>query len=234
MTFRSIRLAAVALFVLAGCAQNTETPVSQPVAQQNVTPTSTDQMQATEGTRLTYNFFFGATPGQNVPGDSGDPGDLDDPQTLPYKTLVGDPANPRLETNTGWSFTGNTFNFTTTTGGTTPSVAGTATGTGTATASPVAYPTVTATQEVKPVMTIPVALAFPGGVNEQQAATAGEGGTVSGQTADFMAETRTQLNWIKGEIDKLTPIVQALQQAFNTLMGVPTTQPAIPPAALEN
>lgn len=218
------RIVMIVLLALAGCAQNTETPVAQPIGQQNVTPTSTDQMAATEGTRITYNFFFGTTPsGHVLSGDVDDPGDLDDPQTLPYKLTMVDAGGTKLDANVGWSFQGNQFTFSNTTGGTTPSLAGTTTGTGTATAAPVAYPTVTPTQDVRPEasVAVPVGVALPGGIASPQGSATGRG--TSETTQANQQEAWAMITKMSGEIGELRKAFEAL---LSRISQTPASQPA--------
>lgn len=157
----AVTTAALCGLLLAGCAQNTELPMKAQAEQ--TTPAKTQQDQATQGSQVTNYFYFGA-PGGAVPMAG-----------LPLRTATTQPGST-AHTNAGWVYAGNSFAQTITTGGTTPSVTGTATATGTMTANP--SQSTNPTQRPQTSLSASAAGAMPGGAASSSANNAAtfEGG----------------------------------------------------------
>lgn len=186
----------VVLLMCFGCAQNTETPSRQ----ENVTPTSTAQDTATAGSTITLNISNTGQEGRL----------LGKPASRPaVDGLRGDAGS--LESGNAGYIVIATVNITT--GGTTPNVTGSATGTGTATQNP----GVNARQDPRTDLTasIPIAVAMPGGMNDQQATATGRGGTTSGTEKD----SANDLRWAQ-----VTAAQNALAQAVDAIQRILTTQ----------
>ncbi len=211
---------AIAPILLFGCAQNNETPVNQNAGQ--VTPTVTDQDAATQGTQV-YLYVINAPGKDGVPS----PGDFQASTGLGAaiaaeagsEVTSGNAGNSVAGAKAGYVQAGFTVNITT--GNTTPGLTGSTTGS--AAQTPTASPTASPTQHVDPRISasVPVAVAMPGGMNDQQATAATEGSTAS-PTKTSENELRWQrIEAAAAQLEKLAPL---LEQMFG--QPVPTTQPA--------
>lgn len=207
------------LMLAGGCAQNNETPVTQTAGQ--TTPTTTDQDAATQGSQV-YVYVV------NAPGKDGlpQPGDFQSTTGLGAAILAeagtqvsSDGAgNSTAGAKAGYVQSGLTINVTT--GGTTPSLTGSTTGS--ATQTPTASPASSPTQHIDPRISasVPIAVAQPGGMIDQQATAATEGSTASPTKT-----SENELRWqrIEAAADQLEKIAPLLQKFFET--QTPETQP---------
>jgi len=204
---------ALAMIANIGCAQQTETPISQPVGQDVTSPTRTDQDAATQGSQV---FVYVI----NAPGVSGLPKpdplqiNVDEGITSPTATVLPN-GSTTASTDAGYTQQGITVNVTT--GGSTPSLTGTTTATASPTQAPSVYPTVTPTQDVRPRtgITVPIAVA-PGGIIDQAAsAGAGEGNsTLDKQSTNELR--RAELNALADKLRDLPGLLELLGQVFGT------------------
>jgi len=160
------------MLVFGGCAQSTHTPFAQQPVQDVLTPTSSEQESATQGSTVSIWVL-------NAPGRAGTPATpqtaLGDGGIAPLLAQIENAEGKADVAGAGYAQSG--IHVTVTTGGTTPTQTGTATGTATATASPVGTQTASPVQDVKPEtgVAVPIAVA-PGGIVDQAAsASGGEG-----------------------------------------------------------
>lgn len=231
-----VRGMGIGLFVVAalfaffgGCAQNTETPVDQVSEQQTTTPTTNEQDQATQGSQVNVWVV-------NAPGTSSmpNPGTVDLGTGSAATKLLDDCENAAggnavHGVDAGYAQSGITINVTT--GGTTPSATGTATGSASAGQTPsqnvTASPELRARGEVSAAM--PIGVAAPGGMVDQQATATGRGAT-SGTSKT----SENELTYLRGELDKMRSALEALgmlqpKPADASAPGAvtpPTSQPA--------
>lgn len=219
--------ATLALVVFAGCAQNTETPVGQRTDQTAATPVATDQQAATQGSQV--NVWIVNAPGK---GTLPKPGEVTigaaESLTKLLDQATNDAGGNAVDGVTaGYAQSAITVNITT--GGTTPSLTGTATGTGSASQAPsqnvASYPV----QDVRPEISasVPIGLAMPGGMVDQQAIATGRGQTEgTGKTSD------NELRWQRieaaaSQLEKLAPLLEAFWQQQQSLAPPsPSTQSA--------
>lgn len=222
---RSTGAVSVALSVLvglAGCAQKTETPVGQWTDQTAATPVATDQQAATQGSQV--NVWIVNAPGK---GALPNPGEVSIGTGESLSKLLESARNEAggnevQGVDAGYAQSGITINVTT--GGTAPSLTGTATGTGSASQAPsqnvASYPV----QDVKPEISasVPMGLAMPGGMVDQQAIATGRG-----QTEGTGKTSENELRWQRieaaaSQLEKLAPLLEAFWQQ----------QGGVPPAKL--
>lgn len=216
-------LSATVLALLSvGCAQNTETPVGQWTDQTAATPVATDQQAATQGSQV--NVWIVNAPGK---GNLPNPGEVtigagDALSKLLDKATNDAGGNAVDGVTAGYAQSAITVNITT--GGTTPSLTGTATGTGSASQAPgqsvASYPV----QDVRPEITatVPIGVAMPGGMVDQQAVATGRG-----QTSDTGKTSENELRWQRieaaaSQLEQLAPLLEAFWQQ----------QGGVPPAKL--
>lgn len=193
-----------------GCAQNTETPSRQ----ENVTPTSTAQDTATLGSTINLNIYNTEEGGRM----------LGRPTSRPAVDGLRAEAGSIESGNAGYIVLAH---VTITTGGTTPNVTGSATGTGTATQNP----GVNARQDPRTDLTasIPIAVAMPGGMNDQQATATGREGTTSGTAKTSENELRyAQLNTTAAALGQALEALKAI--LAEKTAPAPTSQPTSQPA----
>ncbi len=209
---------AIAPLFLFGCAQNNEGMVGQTSDQ--AANTSTDQDTATQGSQV--NVYVINAPGKDgppAPGDFQAATGLGAAITAEAGANVSSDAagNSTAGAKAGYVQSGLTINVTT--GGTTPSVTGSSTGS--AAQTPSQTSTQSPTQYVDPRISasVPIAVAQPGSMIDQQATAATEGSTAS-PTKTSENELRWQrIEAAASQLEKLAPL---LEQMFAT----PTTQPA--------
>lgn len=200
-----------------GCAQNTETPVGQWTDQTAATPVATDQQAATQGSQV-YVWVVNAPGRATMPN----PGEVSIGTGESLSKLLASAKNEAggnevTGVDAGFAQSGITINVTT--GGTAPSLTGTATGTGSATQSPgqsvASYPI----QDIKPEITatVPIGLAMPGGMVDQQAVATGRG-----QTSDTGKTSENELRWQRieaaaSQLEQLAPLLDAFWRQQNGL-----------------
>ncbi len=193
-----------------GCAQNTEVPVVQETGQDLLSPTSTDQDAATQGSQVNVWVINAPARGSlpvTVPVDLGAEDGI---SNLVEQVKTAEGADIQ-GTDAGYAQSAITINVTT--GGTTPSQAGTTTATASASQTPSAYPTVSPVQEVRPETSasVPIGIALPGGMVDQQSVATGRG-----QTAGTEKTSENELRWIKLEAmaDRLEQLLPLLERLF--------------------
>jgi hypothetical protein len=224
-----------------GCAQDTKTPVKQASEQQTITPTKTQQEQATQGTYLTLKWC-------QSPADGATMGGSDQPSlviTGNGEVQSNDKSNDLLESvnttgtannNAGLGKTKMGFvqinNLTITTGGTAPTATGTTSGTGSATQNPAQTTTANAELRAKGEVSaaMPVGVAAPGGMVDQQATATGRGTTSDTSKTSENQLTYSQVKAAKEQLDKLLqtlkPPAESAKPGTTTPAEIPTTQPA--------
>lgn len=215
-------LVALALWLViaglaSGCAQNSEQPVRQSTGQATVTPTQNRQDADTQGTYI--RFDIAQAPGGKAtvnypatqPSDEGMA--VDNLHSDAVATSVGRGRMGYLQIN----------NFSVTTGGTAPSLTGSATGSGSATQSPNATASQTPTQDVKPRVgvTANAAVQGTGIANQQGSGTAGEGAT----TSDQSNANDQRIAKIDERLGKLESLGATLEK-FLAAQKPPASQPA--------
>ncbi len=200
------------MFLVVGCAQGTAVPIVQDTGQETITPTTTDQDAATQGSQV--NVWVINAPGR---GGLSDPAPISLGGDSGISMLVDKVANAdgaTIEgTDAGYAQSG--INITINTGSTTPGQSGTTTATASVAQTPSAYPTVSPIQDIKPETSasVPIGVALPGGMVDQQAIATGKG-----QTADTSKTSENDQRWAKIEAtaDKLEHLLPLLEQ----LLGV--------------
>lgn len=235
-----ITLVTVAVFglLIGGCAQDSDQRLKADNVQSTPTPVATDQSAATQGS--TVNVWVVNAPGKSTlpntgglellpigePGLSGlgtcDLADADNSAT----------ANSIATAKAGYQQSGITVNITT--GGTAPSLTGSATGAPnvglTSNANTTQNPELRARGEASVAM--PVGIAAPGGMVDQQATATGRG-TTSGTSKTSENElTYTQL---KGQVDQLAKALETfkqLQAASPAVQGGPIPANDVIPAVV--
>jgi FlaG/FlaF family flagellin (archaellin) len=201
----------MSLGLLAGCGlQDPDTIVQD---SQNKSPAVTTQDAATQGSQVTVYV-------QNAPGrEGGGPstvlgGGSVQAAILEAKNEAG--GNDSGKVDATYAQTGITLNITT--GGTTPSLTGSAATTGTIT--PTSTLTSSPTQDVRAGVSIPVGFAMPGGLVEQTvSAMGGEGSTATLSPANKNDLETAYLHGIKS--GNMTPFFDLVKELFK----VPTSQP---------
>jgi hypothetical protein len=200
MLLGMICMVAVISALVPGCAQQTTTPVGQLTGQETVTPTTTDQDAATQGSQV-YVYLFGpgySGPEQPVILGGGVTTELGlGPNEIRQGVVVPPDSSEEPRTVAGNDNSASSMTVTITTGGTAPSLTGTTTGTATASQTPTASPVVTPTQDVRPrtAIDIPVGVAMPGGIaSPSGGATAGEGTL----TQTVSPTNRAAAAWLQG------------------------------------
>lgn len=208
-----------------GCGQKAWNPFAQKSDQ--AANTSTDQDTATQGSQV-YVYVV------NAPGKDGlpQPGEFqagtDDAEVATGATTDGVAneagGNAVTSAKAGYVQAGLTINITT--GGTAPSVTGSATGS--AAQTPTGTATQTPTQHVDPRLStsIPIAVAQPGSMIDQQATAATEGSTAN--------PTKTSSNdlryaELKAQADQQAQMLKQVLEFLNAGKpepAAPTTQPA--------
>ena len=229
------RTHAVLLFVIPGiltslsgigCAQNTEAPLNQGADQDTSMPTTSAQDAATQGSQVNVWVI-------NAPGRGALPDPL--PVTLGNGELsmlinrVKTADGAAIEgTDAGYAQAG--INIHINTGSTTPTLTGTTTATASAAQTPSANQTVSPVQDIKPEISaaVPIAVAAPGGMVDQQAVATGKG-----QTSDTAKQSENELRWSRleamaGRLEQLLPILERVFDVPAEPGDVPTTQPAGP------
>lgn len=201
------------IFCVAGC-QNTEAPVKQDTTQETTTPTKTDQDSATLGAQLYFILPNGSGSGSRttpLPDV-----DIDDGIDDLIAKANGQTANAE---GIAGRFAQAGFSWTINIGATSPSQAGTTTGSGNAAQTPTANPTVNPVQENT--ASVPIGVALPGGMVDQQSLATGRG-----QTSDTEKKSENDLRWAKIEarMDKLDRILPLLEKVFD-VPAPPPTQP---------
>lgn len=213
-----ILLMLIALFLLSGCGQQTNTPVAQQTDQMAATPVATDQNAASQGSQVNV-WLLNTTADGGLP--NADAIQLDASGFASVATDGKSTAadNSSKDAKGGYVISGVTINVTT--GDTTPSLTGTATGTGSASQAPAQTVSAYPVQDIRPETSasIPIGVAMPGGMVDQQAIATGKG-----QTSDTSKTSENELRWQRVEaaadrIEKLAPLLEKFFQ-------VPTTQPA--------
>ncbi len=210
-------IAALFPCLLMGCAQNTEAPIDQFTGQETLTPTTTDQEAATQGSQV-YVWVV------NAPGRGGlpDTSDLllgpEDGVKSRIQNLTNQDGTALAGTDAGYAQAG--INITITTGGTTPSLTGTTTATASAAQTPSAYPTLTPTQDIKPEasVAVPIGVAMPGGMVDQQATATGKG-----QTSGTTKTSENELRWaeLRTALED-TAKTDVIDKLLSFLGGTPT------------
>lgn len=212
---------------LLGCGQKTDGWFGQKSDQ--AANTSTDQDTATQGSQVypVFNLAFNNGPQTPLAGEDGDS------QTFPPASAeaasVGGLASAdgsKLATADGKFVQVIWFSHPITTGGTAPSVTGSSTGS--AAQTPSQTSTQSPTQHVDPRLStsVPIAVAQPGSMIDQQATAATEGSTASPTKT---SENDLRYAEIKATADKLEAMLPLLEK----LLGAPSlpadTQPAVGP-----
>lgn len=212
-----IALIAVAVFALlfTGCAQDSDQKVKTDNVQSTPTPVATDQSAATQGS--TVNVWVVNAPGKstlpNTGGidlGTGDGSSLAGLGTCDLENGTNSAnANSIATAKAGYQQSGITVNVTT--GGTAPSLTGSATGAPnvglTSNANTTQNPELRARGEVSAAM--PIAVAMPGGMNDQQATATGRG-TTSGTSKT--SENELTYTQFKGQVDQLAKALETLKQ----------------------
>lgn len=171
-------LAVGILLALGGCAQNTETAQTQTPVQETVTPTSTTQDAATQGSQVYQYIYVVNSPTR---GDAPNGGQFalasEGGDVASLASATGDDGGQLATAHGRYTQGGISISAPITTGGTTPSLTGSATGTGSGTQTPSQSQAVTPTQDIKPEISLSLNAAFaPGGMIDQLAAATGKGG----------------------------------------------------------
>lgn len=221
MKARLWQLVVIVLLVLPiGCGQQTAVPVDQGSEQQTITPSTTAQEQAAQGSQVYVWVVNG--PGK---GDLPNPGALDlksDADAAIIGNASGANGGEASAVDGRFAQAGFSININTGAG---PGQTGTTTGTTSGTSqTPSAAATAYPSQEIKPSISIPVGVAMPGGSNTQQANAVGEGSS-SGTSQVTTNDLKTQLNSLQGKVDEMGDLLKSLQKSWETLL-TPGSQPA--------
>lgn len=204
-------VAAALLLVAIGCNQSTVTPVEQGTDQVQQTPTTTDQDAATQGSQV-YVYVINAHGARGLPTPGGDVAGA-------IAAAAGGEDESTLRTNGYWQ-SGFTINVNT--GSTTPSLTGTTTGSATGTASPAQTASAYPIQDIKPETSasVPIGVAMPGGIVDQQATATGKG------TSDVAKSNTNDVKWaqLRAAADSLGVGADALIKLLQGMIA-PTSQP---------
>ncbi len=213
--------------VAIGCTQDTNQGVKQDAAQTTNTPTKTQQDTATQGSQIYVTQNFWNAPERKDECQSWDEGGPvpADPIKVPVtETLALADASTTRDSQTVKGATGR-FNqagngvIYLQTGGTTPTVTGSATGSGSASQIPGQTGSQDARQRIDPNTTAAAQFAMPGSAPSQQASTAGQGSTSSPTQSNAQTAEYLQLKADKETLQKYISLLEKMK-------GPPSTQPA--------
>ncbi len=226
-----LALAGVGAMLFGGCAQNTEGRLKTDNTQSTPTPVATDQSAATQGS--TVNVWVVNAPGKSTLPNTGGI-DLTTNESAALGGLgtcdLTDAANSAnansiATAKAGYQQSGITVNVTT--GGTAPSLTGSATGAPnvglTSNASTTQNPELRARGEVSAAM--PIGVAMPGGMVDQQATATGRGQTSGTSKTSENELTYTQL---KGQVDQLAKALETIKQ-LQAVNPLPPANDTVPP-----
>lgn len=212
-----ILLMVLALVLLTGCGQQTDTPVAQQTDQMAATPVATDQNAASQGSQVNV-YLLNTTADGGLPDAGTITVEAGAQPSIATDSKSSAADNSSKDAKGGYVISGVTINVTT--GDTTPSLTGTATGTGSASQSPAQTVSAYPVQDIRPETSasIPIGVAMPGGMVDQQAIATGKGQTSGTEKTSENQLTYTQLRAMHDQIGKL------LEQLKPP--AIPTTQPA--------
>ncbi len=219
------QLVLIVLVILpVGCGQQTAAPVEQVTEQAAITPSTTEQEQAAQGSQV-YVWVV------NGPGSNGLPTagmlDLKSDEAL---ALIGQAAGATGGSATGvqgrFAQAGFSINIGTGAGpGQTGTTTGTTSGTSqTPSASSTAYPT----QHVAPELSfaVPIGVAAPGGLVDQQATATGRGQTGEAAKTSTNDQRLARLEAANANIDRTLAVIAELLGVPESRVNPAATQPA--------